>query len=257
MGRPESGHPSHSLLIIFLTVLLWLTFAFARPPRFGRLNARQFTLQVFRGLAFGGEKGLPVVAEEVRSSAAKIVAACKAAGPTHCRQAAKPTSNGTGFAYDLLRLIADRRFCRQVVASSPGTAIALTSEAARQEVYFAPLGAFAQNITIEAIKNHDLGLYHEDRLGPSGLLAHMQPFTRAMYGCYELVEQSATPLSSALDLHYRDTGDMTAAAWEAYGRAVTTTTADDRKVERPIFESAVLNRAIDHIVGIHRGPPAN
>jgi hypothetical protein len=233
---------------VLLTVLLWLTFAFARPPGFGRFNARKFTEQVYRGLAFGGEGVLPAMASEIRRSSATIIAACKPTGPLRPGHPPRAVPEETRYAFDLLRLIANRRFCRQIVAISPGTAMALMDEAARQEVHFAPLGTFAQNITIEAIKNHDSGLYHEDRYSASGLLGQMQPFTRAMYGCYELIEQSATTMASALDLHYRDTDELTADEWEAYGRALTTTTANYLKSERYHYDSPVLNRAIEHIV---------
>ncbi|SFK75146.1 hypothetical protein [Caulobacter sp. UNC279MFTsu5.1] len=233
---------------LFLAVLLWLMFAFARPPRFGRFNARKFTEAVYRGLALGGEGVSPAIALEIRRSSAAIVAACKAAEPPPPGQAPKEIPEETKYAFDLLRLIANRRFCRQLIASSPGTAMALMDEAARQEVYFAPLGGFAQNITIEAIKNHDSGLYHEDRYGISGLLGQMQPFTRAMYGCYDLVENSSTAMASAIDLHYRDTDGLTAREWEAYGRAITTTTADYLKVQRFHHSSRAINRAIEHIV---------
>lgn len=244
-GVPKAAIQAALGSLVFLTILLWLTFAFARPPQFGRLNARKFTMAVYRGLAHGGEGVLPIIAQEIRRSSPTIIAACKPAQPRS--QSLNVLPKQTAYAFDLLRLIADRRICRQIVATSPGTAIALMGEATRQEIYFAPLGAFAQNITIEAIKNPDSGLHHEDRYSMSGLLGQMQPFTRAMYGCYELIERSATTIASALDLHYRDTDGLTAPEWEAYGRALTTTTADYLKTER--YESPVLNRAIEHIVG--------
>ena len=252
-GVPKAAIQATLGAVVFLTVILWLTFAFARPPHFGRSNARKFIEEVIRALASGGERRPAVIAQEIRRSAANIITACKPASPPQGNPPGRPIPDETRYAFDLLRLIADRRFCREVVATSPGTAMALMDIAARQQVYFAPLGNFAQNITIEAIKNHDSGLYHENRIGPSGLMGHIQPFTRAMYGCYELIEQSATSMSSALDLHYRDTDGMTADEWEAYGRAVTTTTADYLKIERQFFESTVLNRAIEHIVESTRG----
>lgn len=247
-GVPKAAIQAALGGFVFLTVLSWLTFAFARPPRFGRLNARKFTEAVYRSLAAGGEGVLPVIAFEIRRSSTTIVSACKAAAPIHPGQTLKPMQKETGYALDLLRLIADRRFCRQIVATSPGTAMALMDEAARQKAYSVPLGTFAQNITIEAIKNQDSGLYHEGRYSASGLLGQIQPFTRAIYGCYELIERSSTPMTSALDLHYRDTDGLTATEWEAYGRALTTTTADYLKTSRDCYDAPVLNRAIGHIV---------
>lgn len=239
--------------LVFLTVLLWLTFAFALPPRFGPLNARKFTQAVFRALAFGGEGIMPVIALEIRRSAETIIAACKPILVSPASAPAKTAPDQATYAFDLLRLIANRRFCRHIVANSPGTAIVLMTEAARQSVFSAPLGAFAQNITLEALKNHDSGLFHEDRYSTSGLLGEMQPFTRAMYGCYDLVEKSSTPLASALDLHYRETDELTADEWEAFGRALTKTTASYVSIKRNAYDSTVLNRAIEQLVGSTSG----
>lgn len=247
-GVPKAAIQATLGGFVFLTVLIWLTFAFARPPKFGRFNARKFTETVYRSLAFGGEGVLPAIALEIRRSSATIIAACKGAGSGRPGQPPKAIRGEAGYAFDLLRLIANRRFCRQIVATSPGTAMALMDEAARQGIHSAPLGSFAQNITIEAIKNHDSGLYHEDRYSASGLLGQIRPFTRAMFGSYELIEQSATSMASALDLHYRDTDGLMADEWEAYGRALTTTTANYLKTERKHYDSAVLSRAIQHIV---------
>lgn len=251
-GLPKAAIQATLGGLVFLTALLWLTFAFAWPPRFSRFNARKFTMAVYRGLAVGGEGILPVIALEIRRSSANIIAACKPALQSRPSQLAKDLPEEAGYALDLLRLIADRRLCRQIVATSPGTAMALIDEAARQKQYSAPLGPFAQNITIEAIKNHDSALYHEDRYGTSGLLGQMQPFTRGMYGCYELIEQSGSAAASALELHYRDTDGLTASEWEAYGRALTVTTADYLRTERPSSGSQAIKRAIEHLVGSTR-----
>jgi hypothetical protein len=247
-GVPKAAIQGFLGGLTLLSVCLWLLFAFARPPRFSRFNARRFAETVYRALALGGDNILPAIALEIRRSSQSLIAACKPTAIAINEGSKNSVPNVAGYAYDLLRLIANRKFCRHIVAASPGTAMALMDEAARQKIYSAPLGAFAQNITIEALKNHDSGLYHEDRYGTARFWGQVQPFTRAVYGCYELVEQSATSMSSALDIDYREKGTLSASEWEAYGRALTTTTEDYLKSERYNHHSYVLFRAIGLIV---------
>lgn len=233
---------------LFLTILLWLTFAFALPPRFGRTNSEKFLAAIYRGLAFGGDGALSAIAFELRRSCSTIIASCNKPGNLLPGSAKSWASKEKACAVDVLRLIADRRLCRHIVAASPGTAIGLMQEATQQRVFRAPLGQFSQNITIEALKNRESPLHYEDDLSNSGLLSRIQPFTRAMYGSFELVEGSSEAMCSALDLDYRETDDLKANEWEAYGRALTTTTADFFKSKNCDSKSYVLNRSIENIV---------
>ena len=64
-----------------------------------------------------------------------------------------PTSR---YARDILLLIGMRKFCRHIVASAPGTAMAFFIEMTKQKKYHIPIGQFASNISTEAILNKDL-----------------------------------------------------------------------------------------------------
>ena len=56
-----------------------------------------------------------------------------------------------GYANDMLLLIANRKFCRYLVASSPLTAIHFLDAVAETKAYRVPIGLFVQNVSTEAI----------------------------------------------------------------------------------------------------------
>lgn len=59
------------------------------------------------------------------------------------------------YANDILLLIGNRRFCRTVVRSSPGTALALFDSMLATKKYGVPIGTFAKNLLSEAIDDRD------------------------------------------------------------------------------------------------------
>lgn len=218
----------------FLTIAMaWLYFAFLKPPIFSKWNAKRYGQVLFSYLLRGSESELPVIATEVSRSADKLIEifANHRAGFREQRQkqerGEKIYPNPGNYASDIMRMIGNRKFCRHIVASSPGTAIRLFQAASNQKVYDAPIGQFAKNISTEAIQNPDSNLYHEDSHYQSGLFGHLKPFTHAIYGSYRLVEKLGSEFyASPLDVDFKITRDWTAPQLEAYARAVLTTYAD-------------------------------
>ena len=110
--------------LFFGVVLVWVWYAFWSPPIFCRRNSRRF----FETMSYFIEKGdaneLPIIAHEISRSADAIIkhsAFIPAWRPTPAHtEKQKPTT--AIYAYELLRLIADRKFCKNVVAYSPITA---------------------------------------------------------------------------------------------------------------------------------------
>ena len=218
----------------FLSIAMaWLYFAFLRPPVFSKWNARRYGQTLFTYLLRGSDSELPVIATEVGRSANELVQLFSQHRHEFRVQreqqdrGEKVKPNPGNYAYDILSMIGNRKFCRHVVSASPGTAIRLFQAAADLRVYDAPIGQFARNITTEAIQNPDSSLYHEDSRYDSGLFGDLKPFTQAMYGSYRLVEGLGTNFhASPLDIDYRTWRTWTAPQLQAYARAVLTTVAD-------------------------------
>lgn len=215
----------------FLTIAMaWLFFAFLKPPVFSKWNAEKYGRELFKYLLRGSDSELPVIAMEVSRSADQLIETFANHRSEFREQRQKHERgekihpNPGNYASDILGMIGNRKFCRHVVAASPGTAIRLFQAAANQKAYDAPIGQFAKNVSTEAIQNPDSNLYHEDSRYQSGLFGDLKPFTQAIYGSYRLVE-NLKPFSP-LDINFTLTRDWNAPQLEAYARAVLTTYAD-------------------------------
>ena len=120
------------------------------------------------------------------------------------------------YANDLLLLIADKRLCRAIVESSPGTALAVFQAMADMKKYGIQVETFAKNIVSEALANKDSFLYQEAEGYQSGLIGYIKPLSQAMFSNYKMVETIGTLLDP--DLYSKRTWD--AAQWDAYCRMV-------------------------------------
>jgi len=129
-------------------------------------------------------------------------------------------------------LIGNRKLCRYIVNTSPGTAIALFSAMEKQKKYDTPISQFSKNIITEALSNKDSILYHEDAGYYSGLLGYLKPFSRTIFGNYPLVEALASKNGSPLDVHHELTRNWDASQLSAYCRCAGIT-----------FESYLQNNA--------------
>ena len=149
------------------------------------------------------------------------------------------------YANDMLLLIANRKFCRHLVASSPLTAIRFLDAVAETKAYRVPIGLFAQNVSTEVIRNKDSGLYHEDEGYYSGLLGYIKPFSQALYGNYELVE--ALEHHSPLDIDYKSVWAWDSAQFETYCRIAQMTLKSYLEGAHWGQHSYVLTRALHQI----------
>lgn len=215
------------------TAMAWLYFAFLKPPVFSKWNAERYGQVLFNYLLRGSDSELPVIAKEVGRSAEKLIEVFARHRAEFQEQRQKHERgerihpNPGNYASDIMWMIGNRKFCRNVVAASPGTAIRLFQAAANNEIYDAPIGQFAKNVSTEAILNPDSNIYHEDSRYESGLFGDLKPFTQAIYGSYRLVEALGNNFhSSPLDVDLELTRDWTAPQLKAYARAVLTTYAD-------------------------------
>lgn len=129
------------------TAMAWLYFAFLKPPVFSKWNAERYGQVLFNYLLRGSDSELPVIAIEVSRSADKLIEifANHRAEFQEQRQkqerGEKTHSNPGNYASDIMWMIGNRKFCRHVVAASPGTAIRLFQAAANKKIYNAPMGS--------------------------------------------------------------------------------------------------------------------
>lgn len=241
----------HALLgSLFLVVtLLWIWFAFVRPPVFGRSNFRHFFISTYRSIVRGSDAELSVLSAELAYSAKNLIQIYGATGQTRRRRTEENVSKATAeaYAHDGLMMLGNRKLCRHIVASAPITAIVFMQEAVRQEIYDVPLGEFARNITTEALLNTDSILYLEDDLDAFDLVGRQQPFSTAMYGNYLLVEGLSRGRYSPFEIDYRVAQSLDGDQFEAYCRIVLITFKDYVASGRYRGPSTPLDRAFETI----------
>jgi hypothetical protein len=232
-------------LLFFALALIWIWLAFIRPPKFGRRNCKKFAQELYWRLLQGVDSELPTIASELGRSAESIVHWAPEVVRGRARSANARIAEPSNFAHDILLLIGMRKFCRHIIASAPGTAMTFFNEMSKQKKYHIPIGQFASNISIEALLNKDSILYHEDEGFYSGYFGYVRPFTRAIYGDFDLIE-ALTRGNSPLDIPFNVRWNFDADQLAAYTRALLTTF--EAALEAGRFyggRSAALYRAFD------------
>jgi hypothetical protein len=236
--------------LFLLTFLTWAWFAFIRPPIYNKINAERYARTLYRTILKGSPSELAIIADELAFSAKSLIRFA----PGHRehinfsgrdsseKRPPKKQPKVISYANDILLLIADKRFCRAIVASSPRTALAIFHEVAEAKKYDVRIQTFAKNIMNEALDNRDSFLYHETEGYKSGLIGYIKPLSQAMFSNYKMVETIGT----LLDPDIWGKGKWTSDQLEAYCRAVLMTFRD--YVEKDFWDhSLVLYRASENI----------
>lgn len=214
--------------LFLLTFLTWAWFAFIRPPSYGRYNAERYARTLYRFILKGSPAELAVIAEELTFSAKSLVQNATDRGELknyrikHEQAEKRNPPKVEAYANDLLLLIADKRFCRAIVESSPVLALAIFQEMGEAKKYGIQVETFAKNIVNEALANKDSFLYHEAEGYESGLIGYHKPLSHAMFANYKLVEVVGTMLDPDVWRKARWDADQ----WEAYCRVVLMTFRD-------------------------------
>jgi len=233
-------------------------YAFIRPPVFGGRNALRFARELYQYILRGNDDELKIIAHELSRSAKSLVIHSKQMRPktsettTSADQMKKRKPQVEDYAFDILLLIADRKFCRNVVASSPVTAQAFFEEMASAQKYQIPIGQFSRNILSEAVAQKGSFLYTEAAGFSSGLLGHLKPVSQAMYGNYELLESLNRYSLSPLEVNYEERWAWDAHQWRAYCQATLFTFKDYIYRGFGSRTSYALNQAIDHVKCCYR-----
>ena len=235
--------------LFLVTFLTWAWLAFIRPPKFGKWNAERYVRTLYRFIIKGDPTELSVIADELTKSAKALMTYASDRNLDHA-QTIEAEDNGQGanhikvevHANDLLLLIADRRFCRVIIGSSPLIALLIFQEIRETKKYGVPVEIFAKNIVNEALNNKDSFLYHETNSYQSGLIGHYKPLSQAMFANFRMVEVIGT----MLDPYVESLSKWDSTQWDAYCRAVLITFRD--YVENDFFDhSYTLYRAKGYI----------
>jgi len=239
-------------LLFLVTFMTWVWYAFIQPPVYSRRNYRQYAQELYRIIIRGSDSELAIIADELRRSAKFLVAFApdipRRYGPQDKGDDVKtPLTEAEGYANDVLLLIANRKLCRHIIASSPATAITFFQEAVDAKKLHLPMGTFAKNISSEAIANHDSILYHEADKFSSGLLGHLKPFSQTIFGNYALLEGLGERYGSPLDLDCKDYWEWTAREWKAYSRATLTAISAHLSERRGWSQPNSIYRAVDNV----------
>ncbi|MGH8594319.1 MAG: hypothetical protein ACREV3_10810 [Gammaproteobacteria bacterium] len=206
--------------LFLLTFLAWAWFAFIRPPVYGRRNAERYAQTLYRVILKGSPAELAVIADEFAYSARSLIRYATDRGKfknfgkhgESDNEPQKEPAKVTGYANDILLLIADKRFCRAIVESSPGTALAVFHEIGETKKYGIQVETFAKNIVNEALANRDSFLFHETEGYESGLIGYHKPLSQAMFSNHRMVEAIGT----LLDPDIWEKGKWDSAQWKAY-----------------------------------------
>jgi hypothetical protein len=236
--------------LFLLTFLSWAWFAFIRPPVYGKSNAKRYAQTLYRFILKGSPSELSVIADEFARSAKSLVRYATDRRESkkfrwHEKEGQKSPKNPpkvAAYANDILLLIADKRFCRAIVESSPGTALAVFQETGDTGKYGIQVEIFAKNIVNEALAYKDSFLFQEAEGYETGLIGYHKPLSHAMFSNCIMVETIGT----LLDPDIWDKRKWDADQWKAYCRAVLLTFGDH--VEKDFWShSFVLYRAKGYI----------
>jgi hypothetical protein len=234
--------------LFLLTFLVWAWFAFIRPPIYGRQNAHRFAQTLYHFILKGSPTELAIIADEIARSAKALVRHAterselkNIIGRVESSKK-RPRAMVEAYANDLLLLIADKRLCREIVNTAPGTALAIFQEMGVAKKYGIPVETFAKNIVSEALANHNSFIFHETEGYDSGLIGYHKPLSQAMFSNYQMVETIGT----LLDPDVSGRSKWAALQWEGYCRVVLITFRD--YVDKQFWNhSFVLYRAKGYI----------
>ncbi len=227
-----------------LTFLTWAWFAHLHPPCFGRLNARRYADFLFSTILNGSSADMATIGTEITRSIPSLVDATPSGRPRLDDEADDPAAlpEWQGLAHDIFLLIADPRFCRVLVTSSPGTIYAIFQEVSKTKKYQMPIGQFGRNIFAAAIEDKNSFLYHEQDGYDSGLIGYIKPLSQSLFGSYPMVEG----IGRLLDPDHRLVRSWSEPEWAAYIGAVLIV-LEDYIEQRSLHHSFVLYRAFDLI----------
>ena len=229
--------------------MLWIYFAFMRPPIFSRRNFRTYLRTIYQLILKGSDEELRAIADELCNSARSVIQYSETVSDRALRMKNSDAENSgiESLAYELILLISHKRLCGHIVASSIDTAAAFFDEMTKLQKYDLPIGQFSRNIIAEALNNTDSFLFHESNSRDAGLIGHLKPISKAIFGDSTLVTRLALNGDTPLDVDYRIVEGWNAQQLRAYARCVLIFTEDYLKKHSWYDPSPALYRAFGNI----------
>ena len=171
--------------LFLLTFLSWSWFAFIRSPIYGKSNAKRYAETLYQIILKGSPLELSIIADEFSRSVPSLIRYA----PEKNELRNIHNQAAANYANEILLLIADKKFCRAIVESSPGTARVIFKEMENTQKYSISIGIFFRNIINDALRNKDSFLFHETDVYDTGMIGHLKPISIAMFSNYKMVEE--------------------------------------------------------------------
>ncbi|MBL5827132.1 hypothetical protein [Serratia fonticola] len=216
--------------------MLWIYFAFIRPPKFSKGNYKKYIKTLYLSILKGNDSELAIIADELGHSATKIVSAGGNGKEGEFAQVAN----------EIMLLMANRKFCKVIARESPITAYQFFYAMSCQKKFNVPLGQFCVVISEEVLINKDSVVYHEDSRYGSGLMGYTQQWSKSLYGNSQIVDALSECQLSPFDIDYRMLSSFDADKWEAYGRLICIYLEDVCCKNKYLHSSFSFAKALDN-----------
>ncbi|MEX3941599.1 hypothetical protein AB4Y44_18985 [Paraburkholderia sp. BR10937] len=167
-------------LVAFVTV----AYSYFQPTTFSRRNAREFAQACHYTLAAGDTDALRALSVEIGRNIGRLVEAASA-GVAATQLKTQPLEYQK-VAFQLLQMLSDRRFCKVVVESSPGTFVALVEELKTRNGSGNVAKSFLRELSANAFLSDGSFLAKEEEYAGLG---HYGMYTRSIYGDYGFAVQ--------------------------------------------------------------------
>ncbi len=204
-------------LTFLLTLLIWLWFAFISPPKFNKWNAEKFAREIYKAILRSNETELGIISDELERSVGNLIRYTYTNYERiNLEKNGKPGDVTKGCAYDLLLLIANKKFCSSLIKNSSGTAIKILHEIIIQHRQDIPIGNFIVNLSSEAISNKNSLLHDELTSDQYDFISYTKPLSNALFGNFLLIKELGKNHCSPLDINYFARADWSSSNWKAY-----------------------------------------
>lgn len=240
---PES-FITHSILqaifaFFFLALILqWVYGSYISPPVFGKHNAEKYFRELYKSVINSDKSNLPMIAEELSRSSSSVI------NFANSYKQINDQNSPEYYAYNTVLLLGNKKLCRQIMATCPTTAIEYFYDMSDSQQLNAPVENFCKNISAEAITNNDSILYHEDDGYTSGLTGYSKPFSRALYGDYNLLSMLHRKHGSTLDIPYEYLKIWKADQYTIYARLALLTLKSFMELEYKSNQSKVIEASM-------------
>jgi hypothetical protein len=192
----------------------------------------------------GSDQEISAISKEIGRSAGRLVRFAPQRGRDVDE---RPLKTHEQVANDILLLLANKRFSRQIATTAPGTLIAIVDEMKEQGRHYSVADRMIVSVLEEAIKDKSSILYHETEEFSTDLIGMMKPFTGAVFSEYRFVENLSYSFKSPLDLDFRIFWDMDDEQFSSYCRLVQIVFKNYINDSGYIFRSYSLSRAFGNI----------